>query len=282
MSNKVTATTTAENPVAAYFGENARTWNAMYTRQDLWGAIHQQRLARFLAFVDRLGLSPDTPVADIGCGAGLATIALAERGFSVEATDVAAAMIDIARQNATLASVQDRVRASVGDIYNLNFASDTFGLILSIGVIPWLQSPAEAISELGRILKKGGYLLFTADNLYRLGPLLDPATSPLLERARRSVKKLRGSSGSEGSSQDDVRSYRHSLAEVDAFLADANLERIHSETLGFGPFTFFYRKMIPTSWEVPLNSWLQGWADKGWPMFRHTGSQFLVLAKKRS
>ena len=272
----------AENAVATYFGNNAPTWNAMYTRRDLWGDIHQQRLARFLAWVDRLNVPVETVVADIGCGAGLATLALAQRGFCVEATDVANAMIEIARQNAVAAGVQARVRANVGDIYHLGFPEAAFGLVLSIGVIPWLQSPGEAIAELARIVKPGGYLLFTADNRSRLAHLLDPATSPALGWARRGLKAILRRSNPTVSSQGSVRSYRHSLGEVDAFLNQAGLERVHSETLGFGPFTIFHRKLLPTNMEVAVNHGLQRLADMRWPLFRATGAQFLVLAKKRS
>jgi len=254
----------------------------MYTRRDLWGDIHQQRLGRFLAWVDRLNVPPETAVADIGCGAGLATVALAQRGFCVEATDVANAMIEIARQNAVAAGVQARVRATVGDIYDLGLPDGAFGLVLSIGVIPWLQSPAEAIAELGRIVKAGGYLLFTADNRSRLASLLDPATTPALDWARRGLKTILRSSDSQVSSHGSVRSYRHSLKEVDAFLSQAGLERVHSETLGFGPFTIFHRKLLSTNMEVAVNRGFQRFADTRWPLFRTTGAQFLVLAKKRS
>jgi len=68
---------------------------------------------------------------------------------------------------------------------------------------------------------------------------------------------------------------------VDAFLNQAGLDREHSETLGFGPFTLFYRKILSNNMEVALNRGLQRLADMRWPLFRSTGAQFLVLAKKR-
>ncbi len=273
--------TRTDNQVAAYFATNALTWHNMYTRNDLWGDIHQRRLASFLSWVDRLNLPQDTPVADIGCGAGMATVALAQRGYFVESTDVAAAMIELARENAAAAAVQSRVNAKVGDIYHLDFPTAAFGLVLSIGVIPWLSSPREAVAELGRIVKPGGYLLFTADNRSRLSHLLDPATSPALSLVRRGLKKIVRASESAAPSQESVRSYRHSIKEVDAFLNQAGLDRVHYETLGFGPFTFFYRKILSNNMEVALNRGLQRLADMRWPLFRSTGAQFLVLAKKR-
>src|SRR5260370_35275021 len=109
--------TRTDNQVAAYFATNALTWHNMYTRNDLWGDIHQRRLASFLSWVDRLNLNLDTPVADIGCGAGMSTLALAQRGYFVESTDGAAAKNELARENAAAAGVQSRVKAQVGDNY---------------------------------------------------------------------------------------------------------------------------------------------------------------------
>jgi SAM-dependent methyltransferase len=270
-----------DNQVAAYFAANALTWHNLYKRNDLWGEIYQRRLASLLSWVDRLNLSPDTPVADIGCGAGMATVALAQRGYFVESTDVAAAMVDLARENAVAAAVQTRVSVNVGDIYHLDFPTGAFGLVLSIGVIPWLVSPQEAIAELGRIVRPGGYLLLSADNRSRLAPLLDPATSPALSLIRRGLKKMVRASDSAAPSQESVRSYRHTVREVDAFLNQAGLDLVRSGTLGFGPFTFFYRKFLSNNMEVALNRGLQHLADMGWPLFRSTGAQFLALAKKR-
>jgi ubiquinone/menaquinone biosynthesis C-methylase UbiE len=271
----------AEEKVAAYFESTALNWNTMYSRQDLWGSIHQERLSRFLAWVDELKLPPGTQVFDVGCGAGLATVALAKRGFIVESTDVAASMIELARENAADAGVSDRVHADSGDIYHLNFPDAKFALVLSIGVVPWLQHPQQAIAELARVLKPGGHLLFTMDNRSRLARLLDPATSPVIAPLKRALRKKASTPAPSSATGNGVPSYQHSLQEVDHFLDSAGLERVHMETLGFGPFTFFYRKILSDWLAVKLNKALQSLADKHLPIFGSTGAQFLLLTRKR-
>jgi ubiquinone/menaquinone biosynthesis C-methylase UbiE len=264
--------------VANYFESTALNWDSMYSRQDLWGQIHQQRLARFLSWVDKLRLPLGSEAFDVGCGAGLATVGLATRGFFVESIDVAASMVELARKNATAAGVGDRVHADTGDIYNLNFPDQKFSLVLSIGVVPWLQYPAKAVAELSRVLKPGGHLLFTMDNRSRLARLLDPATSPLTAP----IKTLLGKKPSASEPPKFVASYQHSLREVDSFLKNAGLQRLHHETLGFGHFTFFYRKFLPERAAVKLNNAFQTLADHRVPVFRSTGSQFLLLTRKIS
>jgi len=271
-----------EKRVVAYFESTALNWHTMYSRADLWGEIHQQRLARFLAWVDELSLPEGTRAGDIGCGAGLATVALAQRGFFVEATDVASSMIELAQKNAKTAGMTHRVHADVGDIYRLGFPDEEFGLVLSIGVIPWLQFPAQAIAELARILKPGGYLLFTADNRWRLARLLDPWTSPFLSPVKLLLKKIFSVSRKSPTAQNGANSYRHSIHEVDAFLAKAGLERVRLQMLGFGPFTFFYRNILPEKIAVIVHRALQRLVDLRFALLGSTGSQFLLLARKRA
>jgi hypothetical protein len=96
------------------------------------------------------------------------------------------------------------------------------------------------------------------------------------------VKKIFSRSDELSTAQNVVTSHQHSLGEVDAFLSGAGLERIHYETLGFGPFTFVYRTLFPQRMGVALNHTLQTLADRRLPLLRSTGAQFLLLTRKRS
>lgn len=270
-----------DRKVAEYFDSAAATWHNMYTRKDIWGEIHQERLARFLALASNLPLPRGSEVLEVGCGAGHAAVALAERGHIVEATDVSQSMVDLTMNNAVAAGVADRIHATVGDIYKIDFSSGTFNLVLSIGVIPWLSSPGAAIEELARVLKPGGYLLFTADNRSRLARLIDPATSPLFSAIKKLFKKIFSSSDHLAPEPTGIKSNQHSLKEVDDFLVHAGLERLQCRTLGFGPFTYFYRKFLPDRLEVAVNRFLQRLVDLEVPLIRSTGAQFVLLARKR-
>lgn len=273
----------SDKEVAAYFDSKALVWHAMYTdsRKDVWGSIHQARQARFLSLADKLRLAKGTEVLEVGCGAGHTAVALAQRGYNVQATDVAQNMIDRAQKNADAAGVADRVQFAMEDIYSLRFPPNAFGLVLSIGVIPWLSSPELAIKELSRVIKPGGYLFFTADNRWRLAHLCDPAVSPASGLAKRFFRKFVYGDNHSAPQSCSIQSHLHSLREIDALLARAGLERVHLETIGFGPFTLFRRKVLPDRLGVAIHRALQRLLDMRVPLLQLVGAQFLILAKKR-
>src|SRR2546429_4178898 len=74
-------------------------------------------LFRSLGLVDELALPSGSHILEIGCGAGLTTIALAQRGFTVQAVDTVDRMVALTRQAATEADRKStRLNSSHGYI----------------------------------------------------------------------------------------------------------------------------------------------------------------------
>src|SRR5207248_6727158 len=205
-------------------------------------------------------------------------LALAENGYQVEAVDAAAGMVALTQQHAVQSGLEARIETRVAGIYHLPFAPSSFPLAVSLGVIPWLEHPEEAIAELSRVLQPGGYLLFTADNKLRLPWLLDPFTSPALNPIKNLIKKVLGRRRTKG--WDGICSHHHSIAEIDVFLSRAGMKRLRLVSFGFGPFTFAYRKALPEWLGVRVHNLLQHCADSGYPGICSVGAQYLILAQK--
>jgi ubiquinone/menaquinone biosynthesis C-methylase UbiE len=267
-----------QKQIDAYFEASAAYWKGIYESGDVDAAIYRERRSVVLALVQKLALSTEFPILEIGCGAGLTSVALARNGYKVEAVDSVDAMIKLTRQHAQEASVGDRVITSVGDVHDLAFPDNTFSLALMIGVAPWLHSLDKAVREVTRALRPGGYLVATADNWWRLDHWLDPRYFPPLRPTRKKVRSVLERLGLLKPTRPT--NHRHSIREFDACLAAAGLEKVEGRTVGFGPFSFLGYKLLPNSYGVRMQHWLQNLANRRVPFIRSAGIHYVVLARK--
>jgi len=261
--------------VAAFFNSHALDWKTIYDRPGLYEKIHQQRRTRALRLIDGLALPAGSRVLEAGCGAGSIAVALAVRGLFVHATDAVAAMVSLTRRLAVEAKVEDRIHTSIADIRNLNVSDNTFDLVVALGVLPWIQPPLDpAVREIARVLKPGGHMILNVDNRWRLNYILDPFVGGrrLLGRVVRRLRMAR----TPGSACAYTTSTRH----FDKVLRAAGLSKLLAFTLGFGPFSLFAREVVPQELGLKVHSKLQRLADDGFPLLRHCGSQYVVLARK--
>ncbi len=270
--------------VQLYFQSKSSYWNDVYEHLDLKSRIYRDRMDLALQWIAALDLSRGERLLDEGCGAGLASIALAQQGYNVQAMDTAEAMVEFTQRHAVEKDLKHRISTCVGDAHHLDFEDSTFSLVLALGVIPWLVQPAVAIREMARVLKPGGYLLASSDNRLGLHCLLDPRFNDALALPRRAMRKLRRlcsrNSGQPGPVAPVPKYHRYSIGRLDGWLASAGLEKVKNATLGFGPFTFFKRRVLDESTGFKLHQRLQYFADRDVPGIRSMGRHYLVLARK--
>ena len=275
-----TETLNYQKAVNARFTAWASYWNEIYEHSDVYALIHQERLQFIFACIDKIGLPAGSNVLDVGCGGGLISVRLAKRGYVVKAVDAIAAMTNSTRNAAARENVADRVTVSMSDAHNLAFPDKTFSLVVAAGITPWLHSLEKAVQEIARVLKPGGWLITSADNRWRLNHMLDPRFFPLLQPVKTRVQRFLNKLGickfplSTGSAR------MYTSKEFDGVLLGAGFEKTESMMLGFGPFTFFNRKLLQERMGIKLHQRLQTAANRGIPIIRSTGSQYLVLARK--
>jgi SAM-dependent methyltransferase len=110
-------------------------------------------------------LGPGDDVVEIGCGVGRMTRVLAERAASVRAVDVSARMLEIAREhNPQLVNVE----WILGDGRSLaSVASQSADVVHSDVVFQHIPDPQITlgyVSEIGRVLRPGGWAAFQVSN----------------------------------------------------------------------------------------------------------------------
>jgi ubiquinone/menaquinone biosynthesis C-methylase UbiE len=258
-----------QRSVDEHFAVRAAEWKDIYgAADDVNAVVHQERLTAALAWVDRLALPTGSKVLDAGCGAGVAVVALAERGFQVDAVDTVPAMVEETARAAERAGMSERVAARTGDAHALDFPNGHFDLVMALGVFPFLHSPELAAREMARVLKPGGWLIANADNRRRMIRLLDPMQMRSLAPVRRAL-----------GSREGVPARMHTMRAFDEVLEGAGLRKVAARSVGYGPFTFMRRPMLRDERGRRLHAWLQQRADRGNALVRSMGAQYLVLAR---
>lgn len=112
-----------------------------------------------------------TPALDWGCGSGVNTLFLAENGFAVSASDLTAS--GVARTCARLAERSLTADVRKESVESPTFTSDSFDLLISIGVLDAAGAAATArgLPRIWPTLRPGAYALFlfaTDADSYRL------------------------------------------------------------------------------------------------------------------
>lgn len=126
--------------VAASFSRSAASYDAH--------AGVQRRVAQDL--LARLEVAQDEMMLDVGSGTGCHTYALSQSGATVKGVDIAPGMVNYA------ASRYPALSFCQGHAESLPFHAQTFHQVFSSMALQWCHSPLQAMSEIHRVLKKGG------------------------------------------------------------------------------------------------------------------------------
>ena len=138
--------------VKEYFSERATAWVAYYADPEprTISAQHLVSRQRFALQMVEAAIPPSAKILDAGCGSGVTAARLMERGYAVWGIDLAEPMIRQARE------LCGSDQFGVGDIEHIPFADNTFDVVVSLGVIEYLESDEQALREILRVLRPGG------------------------------------------------------------------------------------------------------------------------------
>jgi ubiquinone/menaquinone biosynthesis C-methylase UbiE len=264
--------------VTRQFEQRSAWWDRIYQEASLEGRILRRRQQVALAWIDALALPAGSPVLEVGCGAGATAVELARRGHQVYASDRSPAMLRRTQEHAQTSGVGGLVTPILGDAQRLMFRTGVFDLVLALGVLSWLQESDAAIKEMARVTQSGGHVLVTSLNSLDLARLLDPLRTPLFAPAK-SAARL-GAAGLGLLPQGRVRPTRHPSWSVQRRLRRSGLLPIRQTTVGFGPFTYLGKTLLPDNHAIRVEQALQRRADSHSKLLRSTGRLCLVLARK--
>jgi SAM-dependent methyltransferase len=153
-------------------------------------------LPNFLAILDRLGLTRDDTLLEVGCGGGAFLRRALESGCRAFAVDHSPDMVGTARRVNDVAVREGRLDIREADAAHLPFSDESCSCAVSTGVLHFFQDPTAVFSEVRRVLRPGGrFIVFTGSGELRGTPAApEPMASrlhwyedeELLDLARRS------------------------------------------------------------------------------------------------
>jgi ubiquinone/menaquinone biosynthesis C-methylase UbiE len=269
-----------EDRVSEHFDAVSSEWDDLYHGRSLRALVFQQRSSFVLKWIEQLSLPQGSRVLDIGCGPGWVSIVLAERGFRVSSIDSAQAMIETTRRNVHSSAKEELVNVSVGDAHRLAFSDETFSVVMALGVLSYLHPPQQALREMARVTRPGGYVILTSANPFSLPDFFDPRRNFLLQPLRIRVRDQLTATGLWQLKSPLVTAKRYSAARVNRLLEGAGFRKIRAGAFGFGPFTIWHRQLLSEDRGKRLHSRLQALADRNTVVIRNAGRWYIVLAQK--
>lgn len=160
------------------------------------------------------GSKRDKKVLDVGCGNGWVLAHYARCGANVTGVDITEAGVELCRTRFRNENLKgDFV---VANAEHLPFQDNTFDVVSCMGVVHHTSNPAKVVSELRRVLKPGGRLVFM---IYHRNSILYRIKFPILRLLTgKSIQRLVNEVDGFGNPRGDVYSKSELAKLLDGFL----------------------------------------------------------------
>lgn len=163
----------------------AEHYNKISKYYDGFGFGFLKRLFEFRLYVEILNyLKSDGAVLDVACGTGNMSFELATKFKRVYGIDISKGMLNRAKLKLETAKAKNmQIGFLYGDGENLPFKDESFDAVTCILAIAHFSDTERAISEMKRVLKDGGVLVFN------LPELRDGVLKKIFEGAMQSLRR---------------------------------------------------------------------------------------------
>jgi ubiquinone/menaquinone biosynthesis C-methylase UbiE len=268
-----------EGVVKNYYEGEAQEYNREFYIAKGGYPTLQYRHKYMLEMALQLDLPKDARVLDIGCGPGEMVLDLMRNEWRVWGIDIAANMIEIAKEKVAKAPQKNEVHLATGDIEKLDFENQFFDLIICSGVVEYLPGDEKWMAEMSRILKPGGVLIINVTNKWALrkwtAPLIEPLKrSKFLHSGMNFIKEKVLRRGK--LHHFPFRPCVHSPKGFDNYLAQHGYEKLAFRYFDFSvmvaPFDTLFSFVT-----IPIRRWMENYSHRNWVL---SGTGYIVSARK--
>ena len=146
-------------PLSADIGSFQQHGSAFWDVQGPYRTLHQINPAR-LQFVERFVDLSGLRVLDVGCGGGILSEALAERGASVLGIDLAESALQAAEAHRAGQAVEYQLESSREPAAR----GEVFDVVTCREMLEHVADPAAVLRDIHALLKPGGWAFFSTIN----------------------------------------------------------------------------------------------------------------------
>ena len=135
---------------------------------------YRRSVAKYLRSLD-LEVGPDSVVLDAGSGTGIVTMSLLDSGFKpkrVVALDLSYNSLRLSREQFAKKKRYSNIDGVQGNILTLPFAENTFDMVMTCGVLEYVNLD-DGLKELSRVLKPNGKLVLLPVKAGIVGSMLE-------------------------------------------------------------------------------------------------------------
>lgn len=166
-------------------------------------------------------------VLDCGCGFGAISAILAKRGAFVEAFDISAKMVAIAKHLIRKNGIAGSVTVREGAVEKLGYPAEAFDLVVGTAILHHVDIEPAA-SEIYRVLKPRGRAIFW-----------EPIVKSSVREAMRKLYRRFGTVFVHGSEEE------HPLTKEEIGILEGALGSITIHTCSFAPLSLILNKLLP-------------------------------------
>jgi ubiquinone/menaquinone biosynthesis C-methylase UbiE len=205
-----------------------RDWSRLYDSFDGRNYHFHVRRNRVLELLpERLGR-----VLDVGCGPGVMTEVVLERGGVFDGVDLSPEMVSEAKQKF---GHLPGVRFAEGNIESIDAPDNSYDQLICMAVLEYLNNPDRALAEIHRVLKPGGIAIITVPKRWHVSRVTVAAMKP--------VRLLAKSLGA--ATADQLPRLRLQPDELDQAARRAGLTPDGGSQYHFTPFAYPLPRVVP-------------------------------------
>jgi ubiquinone/menaquinone biosynthesis C-methylase UbiE len=247
-----------------FFARGVDYWHSLYEGEAFLTRHMADRKRIVLDLVQRYSGGQPRTVLDLGCGTGVLTLELLRRGHVVTALDCTREMLDRLRTSVAESGFTTFRGAVEAYAQDTAFPTGHFDGIICIGVFQYQWSDDDLLREISRLLKQGGFCVFTLPNLLRLNYCLDPlyhlrfaarlvrAVGRRLTTSRRAAEPGRWVSG-ESTREAYPYNRKYFFWQLNKAMARHGLEACEAVGFGYGPLTLLGRPVLPETASMKIS-----------------------------